>query len=209
MSRVAVVGHGPSCVGVGGEIDASDIVVRLADCGWQNAHDHGLRYDYGLLRDRRPRWDETDAAHAVGRLRLPDRGWWLYRHRRVRQVATYCGLDVDVAAADELERAAALPPGCRLTRGCVAVLWALRRLAPTRLDLWGFDSLAAGVVAGGYHPARGSRYRPEAMGAARYGVHSFAAERAAVLAAARLHGIVPYHAGAPMRPRPEATGPEC
>src|SRR5690606_18855443 len=70
---IAVIGHGPSPagMGLGPEIDASDLVIRLHDCEWQDRADYGERYDWGVLNRRFP-------AVLDRIVRRPAMGWLVY-----------------------------------------------------------------------------------------------------------------------------------
>lgn len=47
---ICIVGHGPSIVGrkLGEFIDSHDIVIRMAECDWQDPVDWGSKYDIGI-----------------------------------------------------------------------------------------------------------------------------------------------------------------
>jgi hypothetical protein len=147
---IAVIGHGksPEGRGWGKRIDGALWVIKMWNCQWQTAEDHGARYDWGLIETHRKLmklWRENNQhTPSMGWLvSILDRyqGWQAEVPKPARFIEQTSWLRKDWAIAIG---------GCgatgkwELTRGGLAACWAIEHAPPgEEIVLVGFDNLHA------------------------------------------------------------------
>lgn len=150
--KIALVGSGASLhgAGLGEEIDAHDLVMRLQDCAWHVPSDHGIKWTHGLIPGP---WSKHDFSCFTG----PSEGWLSYHfgapHNRLPE-----GTDsFDVESWNKRGRALSTKR-FRITRGFGMFVAATRIPGVTQISGYGFDAMAAlGYTLGKwYHPAYNS-----------------------------------------------------
>lgn len=140
--HVVVVGHGKTPIGRGWgpKIDACDVVVRMWDNQWQNATDHGSKYDIGyfeLSPKQYKKFADLNVNYptqgwVVGMLK-PTPGVTLPKNARLINMARWIERGKELGGLGATGR-------LKLTRGCVAACWALENF-PGQLTLVGFDNV--------------------------------------------------------------------
>ena len=147
-NTVVVVGHGltPEGKGWGSKIDACDVVIRMWNWApWQNAHDYGVRYDYGFYEISPTEMNRLYTHNC----RTPKYGWVATRLRKPFEGELLP--DTEVVDSSRWEREAMAMGGLGLkgnlilTRGVRMAAWAMERLSVgDRMVLVGFDNVYTG-----------------------------------------------------------------
>lgn len=212
---ISIIGHGrsPEGQGWGEAIDRSDVVIRMWDWEWQPVKDYGRKYNYGLFTvhpsdmpvfnkaiqsKKSPVASPKDAwlgyALAAGPV-TPVNTIFVYPERYILQARSLGG--------------ASLGDNLHLTRGAVAVLWAIeaygtgsKYYAPdTTIVLVGFDNLFAGKLLPfdeAFSPAYQEVYfshkpvnrtKSYLAGATKTTTHDIAIERQVISVVADLHKV--------------------
>lgn len=198
---VAVIGHGKSPVGRGwgALIDSSDVVIRMWDWHWQNPADYGFKYDYGLFEIAQGLIVDLFNKHNE---RTPSVAFLGSKLKPFRGPLPHPTILIDPTPWERLgaSRGARGETGkFKLTRGVVAVCWALTQVLPgSRVILVGFDNVHAQI---GLSPEAGfpDEYRdlPSTFpfrnykgGSTKYGNHDYAAERPLIEYLAAHHQVI-------------------
>ena len=154
LMKVAVVGHGrsPEGKGFGSLIDSYDYVIRMWDWGWQDRKDYGEKYDFGLL-EAHSSYMRDFSNHNK---HTPSVGWiasLVYNSPgKANSAMRNCSLPPDTELFDQEPwvkvgqrmGGAGMTGRLKFTRGTLAALWAMERVAPDELVLVGFDSVYLG-----------------------------------------------------------------
>lgn len=147
MTRVCVVGNGPSLegAGLGKVIDTHDVVVRMHDWHWQlraDYHDSGFKYTVGVIPGP---WAEAAFLNIEMR---PD-VFWMYKPRKYWPMLYVCGVplhNLDCVSSDYWDEIVA--EGFFPTRGYMGVIMASKVYGKGTITLAGFDSLQLGFSTG-------------------------------------------------------------
>lgn len=140
--HIALVGSGLSLqdAGRGAEIDAHDGVMRLFDCQWQVATDHGVKWTYGLIPGP---WRRRDFARYVRDLDAgPLKGWLAYHFNSPLPALPRNTEMFDVTRWNRIGRGYSGNENFRVTRGfCMFVAAAYHCPDTTRVTGYGFDAI--------------------------------------------------------------------
>jgi len=159
MISVAIIGHGSSIEGrgYGKFIDSNDIVIRMAECDWQNHTDYGIKYDIGVFAEGPSKsWAENSQ-------RIPKLEYWYYRmDKNIRNEEDVMSKFKD-RQTRELRNSVwqyvkHLKPGFHFSRGTAAVISAAKLYHPVEISLFGFDS-----VINGTNEKTGSKHHPDLL----------------------------------------------
>lgn len=148
IETICIVGHGPNVKGasLGKVIDSHDIVIRMANCDWQeNTTDYGHKYDFGIYTPNQQKFvDKTT--------RFPKLAFWCYipesnteeYQTKIRGKDTVCFGDI-VESWRGVNRF--------FSRGLASLIIAAEKVRPKKITLIGFNQVQEGNAGDGpRHP---------------------------------------------------------